>query len=364
MKKNIIFSLFLLLTINASCQNEKSIDFLNKNPDEILKLLNTEHGVVGVSAGYAVNGKVLWLDATGYANKKTNQPFKTDTKVRMASIAKSMTAIAIMQLVEKKSIDLNVPIQTYISDYPKQANTQITIRHLLSHTSGIDGYKNVSEAQTKINYPTLTDAVNIFKHRPLLFEPGTQYSYSTYGYTVLGLIIEKASGLPYDAYMQKNIWDKVGMSNTGVDKYKIHKQNSSNLYQRTKRGKTKDSEENNLSNRIPGGGLYTTVEDMIKFGNAVVSNTLVKAETLEVMRQHHSLEKEENGYGFGWFLYNPKPNEGKIIGHNGAQTGCSSQLFIIPEKGIVAVVLSNTSRTTKEVTIFASKLMKTALDEL
>jgi serine beta-lactamase-like protein LACTB len=83
---------------------------------------------------------------------------------------------------------------------------------------------------------------------------------------------------------------------------------------------------------LPAGGFYTTLTDMLKFGNAVIDHTFVKEETLTLMRQHHSLEKENNAYGFGWFLYNKKPNEGGIIGHPGGQTGCTSFLFIVPEK--------------------------------
>lgn len=355
MKKYVLRLAIILLVFKGYCQNEQ--------PGELLEQLISENRVVGASAGYAVNGKTFWQAAKGFANQATKQPFEEATKVRMASIAKSMTALAVMQLVEQNQIDLDAPIQTYLPDFPMQSGTQITTRQLLSHTSGIAGYKNTREAETKVNYPSLSDAVAIFKNRPLLFEPGTQYSYTTYGYTLLGAIIERVSGLTFEAYMQKHIWDIAGMTNTGVDKYGVQEEKTSNLYHRNKKGKIREGEENNLSNRIPGGGFYTTVGDILKFGNAVIDNTFVQPETLSLMRQHHSLEKERNAYGFGWYLYNPKPNEGAIIGHSGGQTGCSSQLFIIPEKGIVAIVLANTSGAGKEATILASQLLEIALSK-
>ncbi len=355
MKKNILWLAILLVAIKGFSQPEA--------PENLLQELITENKVVGIAAGYSVNGKTLWQVTSGYANKATRRSFEADTKVRMASIAKPMTALAVMQLVEQGLIDLNAPIQTYLPDYPKQLNTQITTKHLLSHTSGIAGYKNPKEAETKINYPSLSEAVNLFKDRPLLFEPGTEYSYTTYGYTLLGLILEKVTGVQFEAYMQQHIWDAAGMNNTGVAKFGVNQANASNLYRRSRNGKIKEGEENNLSNRIPGGGFYTTVEDMLKFGNAVINNTYVSPETLTTMRQHHSLEKENNAYGLGWFLYNPKPNEGAIIGHSGAQTGCSSQLFIVPEKEIVAIVLANTSRAPKETTNLAVELLKIALNQ-
>ncbi len=355
MKKYAILLVVLLISLWAISQD--------KDPDILLKQLVSGNSVIGASAGYSIDGTTIWQSAVGSADKKTKKPFEQDTKVRMASIAKPMTAIAVMQLVEQELIDLDAPIQKYIPNFPKQPKTQITTRHLLSQTSGIDGYKDGKEAQTTTNYPTLTDAINIFKDRALLFEPGTQYSYTTYGYTVLGAIIERTSGMSYGTYMQKNIWNKADMMHTGIEVFRSETDNKSGLYHKHRNGKIKAGKENNLSNRIPGGGFYTTVGDMLKFGNSVINNTFIKAETLRTMRQHHSLEKERNGYGFGWFLYNPKPNEGAIIGHTGEQTGCSSQLFIIPEKGIVAIVLANTSGALREASILASKLMNIALSK-
>lgn len=333
-----------------------------KKAENTLENLIEKNLAVGASAAYAVNGEVVWQSAKGYANKSNGTPFRVNTKLRMGSIAKTMTALAIMQLVEQGKIELDLPIQNYIPDYPKQTNSQITTRHLLSHTSGIPGYKDGKESNTVIEYPTLYDALELFKNRELLFEPGTRYSYTTYGYTVLGVILEKASGLSFEAYMQKNIWDKAGMVNTGVERFGVQIENESRLYHRKGgKGKPKEGRENNLSNRIPAGGFYTTAEDMLKFGNAILNNVLVSKETLDLMREHHSIEKENNAYGFGWFLYNPKPNEGAIIGHSGAQTGCSSQLLIVPEKGITVIVLANTSRV--EVGFTSNELLVLALNK-
>jgi CubicO group peptidase (beta-lactamase class C family) len=346
----IILSIYLGSFTAAAQTNSLTAEAL------MYKLIN-DNVVAGIAAGYSVNDTVIWQSSAGYADIEKKIKIETTTKLRIASIAKPMTAIAIMQLVEKGLLDLDEPIQRYIPDFPKQQKTQITTRQLLSHTSGIDDYKNTKEAQTTKEYDQLSAAVDVFKNRKLLFEPGTQYAYTTYGYTVLGLIIEKLSGQTYGEYMKTNIWDRAQMYHTGVDQYGSHEENSSQLYHRKKKGKIEKGTENNLSNRIPGGGFYSTLEDMLKFGNAVLNNTLIKEETLQLMRAHHSLEKENNAYGFGWYLYYPKPNEGAIIGHNGEQTGCSAQLFIIPTAKTVAVALANTSMSGKEVSTLANDLM-------
>jgi len=357
----LVFS-FIFTILLGSCQENNSSQTIDKDLHTAFKEMVIENNSIGAAAAYSINGETEWISTQGYSDQNNNVSFDEGTKVRMASIAKSMTALAIMQLVEKELIDLDLPIQTYIPEYPKQSTTQITTRHLLSHTSGIAGYANGKEAETQIYYPTLSDAIVLFEDRPLLFEPGTQYNYTTYGYTVLGLIIEKVSNLSYEAYMKQNIWDKAEMTNTGVDIFKVTEEKSSLFYSKTKRGKLKVGKENNLSGRVPGGGLYTTVGDMLKFGNAVINNVFVKEETLTMMRQQHSLNKEVR-YGFGWFLHSPKPNVGEIIGHAGGQTGCSSQLFIVPEKGIVSIVLSNTSRADR-VTEFGAHLIKIANQQI
>ncbi len=352
----ILFLSFLIYTTGISQNKDTNISTL-------LEEVISDKTVMGVVAGYAVDGTIIDQSAAGYYNKKLEKKFELDTQVRMGSIAKPMTAIAVMQLVEQGRLDLDTPIQTYIPDYPTHPKTQITTRHLITHTSGIGGYKDGRESNTTVNYPTLYEALDLFKDRELLFEPGTQYSYTTYGYTVLGVIIERVSGQTFEAYMQTNIWDKANMSHTGVEKFGVKSDNKSELYSRNNgKGKAKIAKENNLSNRIPAGGFYTTLGDMLNFGNAIINNTLVKESTLTLMRQHHSLEKVNNSYGFGWFLYGPKSKEGAIMGHSGGQTGCTSFLFIVPSKKAVSVILANTSRAQSSVNPIANKLLNLSLE--
>ncbi len=358
MNKLFLLSLLLVSLFQCNCQENKTNLSSATDLDSLFHQHLKNQNIIGGAAGYTIHGKTVWQSVSGFSNKESKAPFQEKTKVRMASIAKPMTAIAIMQLVERNQIELDIPIDAYVPDLPEQLNTKITVRHLLSHTSGIDGYKNTKEAETQVNYPTLSDAVDLFKNRDLLYEPGTNYNYASYGYTLLGLIIEKVSGLTFEDYMQKYIWNMAKMTNTGVDVYGVNEGNSSELYSRKNNGKTIKGKENNLSNRVPAGGFYTTIEDLLKFGNAVLNDSLIKRETLNRMRKRHSINTNAK-YGLGWYLYSPEPNEGKIIGHSGAQMGCSSQLLIYPEKEMVSAVLANTSRT--EVTGLAIDLLKIAV---
>lgn len=316
-----------------------------ENCDILLKELVTKHKAVGAVAGISQRNTILWQSAYGYMDAKKDKKANTEMLTRIASIAKPMTAIAVMQLFEKGLITLDEPIQTYIPEFPNSEHTKITVRQLLNHSSGIQGYASAKETETRKNYTTLTEAMQVFINRSLHGQPGAQYNYTTYGYVVLGVLIERVSGEPFEEYMQKNIWTKAGMNHTGIEEYGGNYDNKTQLYAKKRNGKVKHKKKgNNLSNRIPGGGFYSTLSDMLTFGQAVLNNTLIKPETLLLMLQSSGLKKEGNPMGLGWFMYAAKPHPEKVFGHSGEQTGASAQLFIIPSEQKVIVVLCNTSR--------------------
>jgi serine beta-lactamase-like protein LACTB, mitochondrial len=356
MKKAIIILLYILTPL-VSVLSQNGYSLLSK--DQLLHELIDEYGVVGASAGYTINGKTIWSSSIGYANREDKSPFTDTLLTRIASISKCMTAVAIMQLFEKGLIDLDAPIQTYIPDFPIQKKGIISTSHLLSHMSGIGSYKNSKEAETQTEYSNLREAVAVFENRKLDFTPGTDFGYSTYGYVVLGLIIEKISGISFEEYLQEHIWNKAGMSNTGIEKYGIDYPNKSALYH-YERKKTVDGTKNNLSNRVPGGGVYSTLQDILKFGNGILNNIFISAKTSEFMTQIHTPDKVGNPYGYGWFLYGQSPNEHLAIGHGGEQTGCSSQIMINIKSNVVVAILGNTSGIGNQTIIKTARLLEMA----
>ncbi len=354
----LILVLFLFLLPAAHTQRALA--------DQALATAMAENNWAGVVAGYAKDGQVAWEASAGYQDLKNEKFMGTTTLLRSASIAKSMTAIAIMQLQEQGLIDLQQPIQTYLPDFPKKKEGDITTWQLLTHTSGIKGYASGKEAETRKTYASLSDAVTLFQDRELAATPGKAFNYTTYGYVVLGLIIEKVSGMTYEAYMQKNIWDKAGMTSTGIDVYGMPKSNQSKLYKRKRNGKIKWAKNgSNLSGRIPGGGIYTTVGDLLRFGMAVLDNDFISAKSKEMMWEDPEIRAKDagNGYGFGWFLYGVNPARGLVYGHSGGQTGCSAQFMILPEANAVVAVLANTSNDTGSAFKLSVKLFN-ALGEL
>lgn len=329
----------------------------NQEASSLLEKFISDNIAVGAVAGYSINGEVKWQSAVGYSDRKKRTPFTIETVSRVASVVKIFTAVAVMQLVEQGLINIDDSVQKYVPDFPKSKFGTITIKQLLHHTSGIGGYKSAKEAETKKEFPTLTDAMNVFKDRKLRFRPGSQYYYSTYGYVLLGVLIERVSGISYEKYIQKNILDKAGMKHTAIEKFGVSVPNKSSLYHRNRKGKLKNASYNNLSNRIPGGGFQTTLNDMFKFGDAIIANKLISEKTLTAMFENNGLKKGGNAHGIGWFMYAQKPNNAAVIGHSGEQTGCSAQLMIIPKSKTVVMVMANTSGSRKEALILAANLI-------
>lgn len=305
---------------------------------------------VGIASGFIVDGEVRWKGGAGYRDNEKNLAFTPDTKNRIASISKPITAIAILQLFERGKLNLDTAIQTYLPDFPEHSDAPMTIRQLLNHASGIPAYKNRKEEENQTHYDDLEAALNIFKDRKLVSTPGEAFHYTTYGYVVLGRIIEVVSGMPYDAYLQANIFDPLQMTNTGVEVFGNQYDLKSVLYDRSDQGKITEGGPHDLSDRVPGGGLYSTVEDLLKFGDAVLNHTLISETTTQLMFSDTGMKKEGNPYGLGWYLYGINPTYGPVFGHNGSQIGASTFLMLLPDQKTAIVVLSNTSGCMQQVT--------------
>lgn len=302
----------------------------------------------GIAAGVSRNDSLLWKGGEGHCNIEKNILFTPETKTRIASLIKPMTAVAIMQLYEQGKIDLDVPIQRYVPEFPKKEKGDFTTRQLMEHTAGIPSYKP-KEVNNEIQYDDIEAAVAIFQDRDLVSYPGEEYHYTSYGYVLLGRIIEKISGINYEDYMQKNIWDPAGMTDTGIEEYSVNYTNKSLLYTTTASGYFIETQKTNLSDRVPGGGVYSTVDDLLKFGEAILSNKLISAPTLEEMLIPITQMEGKKNYGLGWSIYNEKQGFDYAFGHSGSQRGAASILVIIPDQQACIIALSNTSGTSSAI---------------
>jgi CubicO group peptidase (beta-lactamase class C family) len=345
----ILINLVIFFQLNLLAQNSESkppldLEVASANADELLEDCITIGEMAGVVAGFSQHGETLWKGSNGYANIESKEAANIDMVHRIASISKPMTAIAILQLFEQGKLDLDDPVSKHLDYFPKHKKAVITVRHLLNHASGMKAYKNSKEAFPTTNYPTLKEAIAVFQDRKLAFEPGTSYAYTTYGYVVLGAVIEKVSGKSYRNYMKENIWIPAGMPNTDVEVYGKTYANKASLYKLTEAWTIEADEQTNLSVKVPGGGLQSTVSDLLNFGQAILDYKLIKASTFDIMVTSSGLKKQGNPYGLGWFIYGDENHRsGRIIGHSGSQSGTSTQLMIFLDRKAVQVIISNTS---------------------
>ena len=308
----------------------------------ITALMSSKH-IPGLSIAIVSDNQLRWQSGYGMADLENSVPAKAATVYRIASVAKPLTAVAAMQLVEKGNLDLDAPIQKYVPTFPTKP-WPITTRQLLGHLSGIRNYRG-NEAGSTLFYSSLTEALSIFKDDPLDFEPGTKYSYTTYGYTLLGTVIEGASGMSYVDYMRENVFKPAKMSHTQADNVFDIIPNRARGYHPKVYGKFDGNLRNaNLSDssyKIPAGGLVSTVEDLANFAIAVQNGVLIKKETFEQMSSpQKTRDGKATAYGLGWYIDGVRDRKG-LVWHGGVQPGATSMLFILPKERFALVILTN-----------------------
>lgn len=312
--------------------------------------------IPGLSVAIASGGQVRFAKGFGFADLENNVAAKATTLFRTGSIAKPLTATAVMQLVEQGKLDLDAPIQKYCRAFPVKP-WPVTARQLLGHLGGVRHYKGGRKESYGVElFPALTDSLRIFKDEALLHEPGTKFEYTTYGYSVLGCAIEGASGKSYREYMQENVFKLAGMTLTRLDDQHLIIPDRARGYQQvnlamypplppalkdqTPTGTIVNAALHDTSMKVPGGGLLSTAEDLARFVLALKRGALVKPATVEQMWTSQKTKAgKETGYGMGWQV---SDNNGlKLVLHAGNQAGSSSYLSFSPERGIAIVVMTN-----------------------
>lgn len=339
-----IFSLVGSITVGAQAPSSLSADKASRVEAAI-----AEHkgrlGIPGASVAIVKDNQIVFQRAFGLADVENSVPAKATTIYRIASVSKAITAVAAMQLAEKGRIDLDAPIQKYVPAFPVKASP-ISTRQLLAHLSGVRHYKP-GEGERTEHYETLTDALSIFKDDPLEHEPGARFTYSTYGYTLVGAIIEGASGMTFSDYLREHVFKPAGMQNTRPDNVNALIPNRARGYRPAVYarfdGNFRNGQLMDSSYKLPGGGLVSTAEDMARFAIAVESGVLLRQETLDQMsKSQKTRDGAETGYGYGWYIGNRegKWSEGSIS-HGGVQSGFTADLWILPRKRFAVVILTN-----------------------
>ena len=324
---------FLTATNAFAQQNVKKIDGLLKQ--------YYDYGQFNGSILVAEKGKIIYEKGFGMANMEWAIPNQPDTKFRIASVTKQFTATLILQLVEEGKIKLNGKISEYLTDYRKDTGGKVTIHQLLKHTSGIPDYTHRPDFSAEIsrNPYSVADFVQKYASGDLEFEPGSKFSYSNSGYSLLGAIIEKVTGKSYETVLTERILKPLGMTNSGYDNYSPLLQKRASGYQKTPDGFV-NAAYLDMSIPYAAGSIYSTVEDLFKWDQSLQEDKILSAESKKLM-----FTPGLGNYGYG-IRISDQPigktdQKTKIIGHGGAINGFNSLITRAVEKRQTVIILDN-----------------------
>ncbi len=374
--KYILKFTLLLYGLNLSAQIANLNTDLLKSKISELAIQELENSKApSLQIAISLKDSLIFNKAFGLADIENNVSATTKTKYRTASVSKLWTSTIAMILVDKGVLNLDDPIQKYCPDFPVKEHI-ITTRQLLTHTSGIRSYidleeelKNAKNGRDSLDinnryrkevlgeftrYTEIKKALDNFKNDPLLFEPSTDWHYSSQAYRVLACVLEGASNLTYQQLTKQNIFEPTSMNNTLEDDAWAIIPNRASGY-RVQRGKLiRRADMRDVSENLPAGGHLTTALDLILFANSFLNQYYFSSEKIKLMSSNYIKKIEDNNekmplwryaipnkenYGYGIMIFPSKDT--KRFGHTGRQAGGSAILVMIPEKELSIAVLTN-----------------------
>ncbi len=330
----------VLFTTNSYAQSNTP----SKKAKLFIEQAMEENKLPSLSIAVSYKGDVVFAEALGFSNIENKVKASAKSVYRVGSISKSITATQIMLLKQQGKIDINTFIMDYCGAFPDKG-VLITSKQLLSHLGGIRHY-NFNSPDLKKEYYSLTrysssaHSLDIFKTDSLVSNPGTKHHYSSYGYSILGCIIENIEKTSFQKAIKKNIFNLVKMNQSTVDipeqiiPYRV------SAYERLRDGTWANTPPVDLSNKYPGGGILSTPTDLVKFGNSLLQFQILNKESTEEMWTPLSTSNgSSTNYALGWRVSDDK----KEIYHGGSSAGGTSYLYIRPEEQLVIAFCSNSS---------------------
>lgn len=308
-------------------------------------------GAPGISVAVVQQGRLVFSQGVGFADLDNMIPANGSTVYNIGSISKALATVAVMQLVEQGKAGLDDPIQKYVPTFPDKGSP-VTVRQIMTHTSGIRHYKNDDFGGDDENLrpvASLEEGIKVFKDDPLLFKPGEYYSYSSYAVNLLQGVVEKASGLGFEDYMRRYVWEPSGMFSTAFDIPERIVPHRAKGYQNGG-AKVLNYGYGDLSYKFAGGGMISSVEDLVRLGAALNRGTLLKPETMALMYQpappvlqyrgDQPPQKLEFEQALIWRI--SKDEAGRtFIHHCGTVKGFNGCLINYKDQNLVVAILAN-----------------------
>lgn len=307
----------------------------------LIREIMEDQGVPGASVAVSVGGEIVWSEGFGWASIEHGVPVTTITKFRVGSVSKTMTASALGLLVERGLLDLDAPVQLYVPDFPEK-KWPVTTRQLGGHIAGIRHYRGMEMLSSK-HYPTVDSGLEIFADDTLLFEPETNYSYSSYGWNLLSAVMESASGEEFLGFMRDEVFEPLGLRHTVPDHNDSIVVHRTEFYEQGPDGAIVNAPYVDNSYKWAGGGFLSTPEDLVRFGQAHMGPGFLGAEALAELQTAQELRNgESTDYGIGWITDTQEDGD-TTLGHSGGSVGGTTLLILIPEHDMVVAGVVNIS---------------------
>ena len=317
---------------------------------QIVRAHLTEHNLPGLSVAVGVGGDIAWAEGFGWADLERRVPVAPNHRFRIGTASTVLTSAAAGLLLQDGRLKLDEEIQTYVPEFPKKP-WPVTLRQLMGHLAGVrsDGGDEGPLLGERCERPV--DGLRVFADRELLFEPGTQFRYSRYGWIVVSAAVEAAAGEPFLTFMREKIFDPLGMQDTRAESATKPIPDRATVYfprfAADPRYGPDVMRDIDLSCYAGAGIFLSTPSDLVRFGIAVTSGKLLQPATVQLLQTSQRLRSgEETGYGLGWDLETVTllGEPARAVGHDGdVLGGMVASLMTVPQRGIVAAVTSNIS---------------------
>jgi CubicO group peptidase (beta-lactamase class C family) len=297
----------------------------------------------------AKQGKIIFSSAYGLADRDKPTANTPETRFRIGSMNKMITAVAVLQLAQAGRVKLTAPLGTYLTDYPnKDVASKVTLHHLLTHTGGTGDIFGPDFEAKRLQIRTLNDYVALYGARGLEFEPGSRWAYSNYGFLLLGVIVERVTGGSYYDYVKKQVYEPAGMTGTGSQPEAEVVANRAVGY--TKLNAGPGSASNTAAWRpntdtLPyrgtsAGGGYSTASDLVRFADALITHKLLNAEYATLLMTG-KVDTPMRGSKYAYGFQDSTAGGVRTVGHGGGAPGQNGDLIIHPDSGYIIAVLSN-----------------------
>lgn len=337
----VLVLLLLIFGFFAACENQSATQEAIEKSRHVVDTLMTGENVPGLQVAVWKEGETVFLEGFGYADVEQQVLMNPDIKMRIGSVSKTLTSAAIGKLYEEGKLDLKAEVQEYVSYFPEK-RSPITVEQVAGHTAGIRHYRG-DEFLMNERFETVREGIEIFDDDTLLFEPGTDYSYSSYGWNLISGVVEGAADTSFLAYMRDEVFTPLGMDQTEAEYTDSLVYNRTSYYVEGDNGEVLNAPAVDNSYKWAGGGFIGTAEDLIRFGEAIFWDDFLAPETVELLTTSLELESgDKTNYGIGWRM-GVDDQERRHYGHSGGSVGGSTRFVVYPDQEVIVAMIANKS---------------------